>query len=353
MSPIREVLMRSEPTRSARSQRTQYIVAAFVPALILLLCVTGFVWAQKQVSVVVDGQTLHIDSQSTDVAGLLSETGVTVGAGDLVFPSRDTKVTAGMSVVVRHAVPVTVVLGGTDSSLNVVGKTVADALVAAGLDPEATAGVTPPLDAPLTPGMRIIAPDSFARISTVTTVAPFAVTERPDGTLSRGMRRIIKPGSVGSVMRVYRSLVVSGIESSATLTAEKIVVKPVNEVVAVGTGDGSTRRQLAVAHIPARLVRACTLPEGRRINVIATAYSAEEPGASSGTATGPRCERGIVAVDPNVIPLGSHLYVPGYGYAIAGDTGGMINGRHVDLCFNSLSQVYSWGKRHVTIVVLD
>jgi len=45
--------------------------------------------------------------------------------------------------------------------------------------------------------------------------------------------------------------------------------------------------------------------------------------------------------------------VPGYGYAIAGDTGGMINGRHVDLCFNSLSQVHSWGKRHVTIVVLD
>ncbi|MDR3686284.1 MAG: 3D domain-containing protein [Coriobacteriia bacterium] len=345
--------MRSEPTRSARSQRTQFIVAAFVPALILLLCVTGFVWAQKQVSVVVDGRTLHIDSQSADVAGLLSETGVKVGAGDLVFPSQDTKVTAGMSVVVRHAVPVVVVLGGTDTSLNVVGKTVADALVAAGLDPEATAGVTPALDAPLKPGMRITAPDSFARISTVTTNAPFAVAERPDGTLPKGVRRIIRHGSVGSVMRIYRSLVVSGIEGSSTLTAENVVVKPVTEVVAVGTGDGSTRRQLAVAHISAQLIRASTLPQGRHINVIATAYSAEEPGASSGTATGPRCERGIVAVDPNVIPLGSHLYVPGYGYAIAGDTGGMINGRHIDLCFNSLFEVNSWGKRHVTIVVLD
>jgi len=345
--------MRSEPTRSARSQRTQHIVAAFVPALILLLCVTGFVWAQKQVSVVVDGQTLHIDSQSTDVAGLLSETGVTVGAGDLVFPSKDTKITAGMSVVVRHAVPVIVVLGGTDNSLNVVGKTVADALVAAGVDPEATAGVTPSLDTPLKPGMRIVAPDSFARISTETTDAPFRVTERVDGTLRKGMRRIIKHGSVGSIMRVYRSLVVSGVEGSATLTAEKVIVKPVTEVVEVGTGDGSTSRQLAVAHVPAKLMRASTIPRGQRINVIATAYSAEEPGASSGTATGPRCERGIVAVDPNVIPLGSHLYVPGYGYAIAGDTGGMINGRHIDLCFNSLFEVNSWGKRHVTIVVLD
>jgi resuscitation-promoting factor RpfB len=126
--------MRSKPTRSARSQRTQHIVVAFVPALIVLLCVTGFVWAHKQVSVVIDGRSMRIDSQSTDVSGLLEEAGVNVGKGDLVFPSRDTKVAAGMSVVVRHAVPVTVVLGGTRTRLNVVGKTVADALVAAGID---------------------------------------------------------------------------------------------------------------------------------------------------------------------------------------------------------------------------
>jgi uncharacterized protein YabE (DUF348 family)/3D (Asp-Asp-Asp) domain-containing protein len=345
--------MRSRPTRSARSQRTQHIVAAFVPALILLLCVTGFVWAQKRVSVVVDGQTRHIDSQSADVAGLLSEAGVTVGAGDLVFPSRDTKVAAGMSVVVRHAIPVTLVLGGNTDSLNVVGKTVADALVAAGVDPAATAGITPSLTTPLKPGMRISAPDSFARISTVSTDVPFPVLERPDGTLPKGARRIVKHGSAGSAMRVFRSMVVGGVEGPATLTAEKVVLKPVAQVVAVGTGDGSTRRQLTVARVPVKLVRASTIPDGRRIQVVATAYSAEEPGATSGTTMGPRCERGIIAVDPDVIPLGSHVYVPGYGYAMAADTGGMINGRHVDLCFNSVAEVNAWGKRNITVIVLD
>jgi uncharacterized protein YabE (DUF348 family) len=345
--------MRSEPTRSARSQRTQHFVAAFVPAVILLLCVTGFVWAQKQVSVVVDGRATHIDSQAADVAGLLSEAGVTVAAGDLVFPSRDTKVSAGMSVVVRHAIPVTLVLGETEETLSVVGKTVADALVAAGIDPEATAGVTPALTTQIKPGMRITAPDSFARISTVSTDVPFPVHERPDGTLRKGARRVVKHGTPGSVMRVYRSLVVGGVEGPSTLTAETVVHKPVAQIVAVGTGDGSTRRQLAVAQVPAKLVRASKEPDGRRVQVVATAYSAEEPGASDGTVLGPHCERGIIAVDPDVIPLGSHVYVPGYGYAMAADTGGMINGRHVDLCFNSVAEVNSWGKRYLTVIVLD
>jgi 3D (Asp-Asp-Asp) domain-containing protein len=105
--------------------------------------------------------------------------------------------------------------------------------------------------------------------------------------------------------------------------------------------------------MPARLRKAIGAPIGREIHVVATAYSAAEPGASSGTAMGPRCERGVIAVDPDVIPLGSHVYVPGYGYAIAADTGGMINGRHIDLCFNSVAEVDAWGKRYVTVIVLD
>lgn len=345
--------MRSEPTRSARSQKTQHTVAALIPAAILLLCVTGFVWAQKQVSVVVDGRTLHVDSQAANVAGLLSEAQVSVGAGDLVFPSRDTKVSEGMSVVVRHATPVTVVLGSSENRIDVVGKTVADALVAAGVDPEAVTGVTPGLGTSLRPGMRIAVPDCFARISAVTTDVPFAIKEVPDGTLPKGQRRIVRPGVEGSEVRVYRSLVAGGVEGPESLTAHQVVEKPVAELVAVGSGDGSTRRQLAVAHIPARLLRDTESPEGHRIHVVATAYSAEEPGASSGTATGPRAERGVIAVDPDVIPLGSHLYVPGYGYAIAADTGGMINGDHIDLCFNTLGQVDAWGKRYVTVIVLD
>jgi 3D (Asp-Asp-Asp) domain-containing protein len=320
-----------------------------------LLSITGFVWAQRQVSVVVDGRTLHIASQAADVAGLLSEAGVTVGEADLVFPTRDTKISAGLSVVVRHAVPVTVVLGDTKNEVKVVGKTVADALVAAGVDPASSAGVTPALDAPLSARMEISVPDCFSRVSAESTSIPFPVVRRSDGSLPKGKRRVVRKGSAGTRLRVYRTLVVSGVESSATLATERVVQPPVSEIVAVGTGDGTTAQQLAVAHVPARLMRASAdgTPRGHEMRVVATAYSAAEPGSSSSTAIGTRCRKGVIAVDPHVIPLGTHVYVPGYGYAVAADTGGMINGRHIDLCYDSMSELEAWGRRVVTIIILD
>ena len=345
--------MRSEPTHSARSQRTQHSFAALIPAAIILLSVTGFVWAQKQATVVVDGHALHVASQAADVTGLLSEAGVGVGRADLVFPSLSSKVTPGMSVVVRHATPVTVVLGGTENRLNVVGKTVADALVAAGVDPAEAAGVTPDVAAGLRPNMRISVPDCFSRVSSDSTTVPFPVRVRPDGTLPKGARQVIRRGVTGTKLRVFSTLVVGGVEGSATLAAERVLKAPVAEVVAVGTGDGSTAHQLAVAHVSPKLMRLARARGGRRMCVVATAYSAAEPGASDSTAMGVPALRGVIAVDPSIIPLGTHVYVPGYGFAIAADTGGMINGRHIDLCFNSMSALESWGRRVVTIIILD
>ena len=75
-------------------------------------------------------------------------------------------------------------------------------------------------------------------------------------------------------------------------------------------------------------------------------------GCSGRTASGQHAGHGIVAVDPSVIPLGSHLYIPGYGQAIAGDTGGAIHGNRVDLGFNNAADAMQFGRRAVTVYVL-
>src|SRR5439155_20066102 len=71
----------------------------------------------------------------------------------------------------------------------------------------------------------------------------------------------------------------------------------------------------------------------RTINVYATWYTAATAGGSGVTKTGTGVYRGIVAVDPRVIPLGTRMYIPGYGYGIAADTGGDIVGIYNDLGF--------------------
>lgn len=91
----------------------------------------------------------------------------------------------------------------------------------------------------------------------------------------------------------------------------------------------------------------------RVVYVEATAYSSAEPGLSAYTATGEICRRGIIATDPNFIPLGTRVFIPGYGYAVAADIGGAIVGDIVDLAFDSVSECYDWGRRVVPMYILE
>lgn len=342
--------MRSRPTRSARSVKTQQFIAAIIPAVIVVLSITGFVWANKQVTIVVDGRASHVKSQAADVAGLLAQTGVAVDSGDVVSPSADSALSSGMTVVVRHAVPVTLRLGTETIELDVIGATVADALIAAGADPSANPAVTPALSAPLARGMVITAPSAFVRV-TREEVALAATTERHrDSSLARGTTRVISEGSSGLALRVYRTIVTDGTEGAPILIAEETVSRPAPRIVAVGTSSPSR----LIAASSARAFAAKPAPRGgRKMRVETTGYAPGSGGADHRTATGAAAVRGVIAVDPRMIPLGTHVYVPGYGYAVAADTGGAIHGRRIDLCFGSYREAIAWGRRPVTIIVLD
>jgi len=340
--------MRSRPTRSARSVKTQQFIAAIIPAVIVVLSITGFVWANKQVTIVVDGRASHVKSQAADVAGLLAQADIAVGSGDVVSPSADAPLSSGMTIVVRHSVPVTLRFGDETIELDVVGATVADALIAAGADPSSNPAVTPALSSPLVKDMVITAPTAFVRVTREEVTIPVTTERRRDPGLLRGTTRVISKGSPGVALRVYRTIVTDGIEGSPILIAEETVSRPVTRVVAVGTATN------------ARLMAASTSTAGkpaprggRKMRVETTGYAPGSGGADHRTATGAAAVRGVIAVDPKVIPLGTHVYVPGYGYAVAADTGGAIDGRRIDLCFGSYDEAIQWGRRSVTIIILD
>lgn len=123
------------------------------------------------------------------------------------------------------------------------------------------------------------------------------------------------------------------------------VREPRREVRLTGAGD---RRNPINAYRTTRAVRS--------YRMLATAY---DPGPGTNgwenagvTKLGWRTRRGIVAVDPRVIPLRSLLYIEGYGLAWAGDTGGAIKGKRIDLCFNKTEEALKWGRRHAYVYVL-
>jgi 3D (Asp-Asp-Asp) domain-containing protein len=111
---------------------------------------------------------------------------------------------------------------------------------------------------------------------------------------------------------------------------------------------GSNVSAVSSAIPPAAITLASTTPGagGRTITVSATGYAL--PGR---TATGLPVGWGVVAVDPSVIPLGTHMTIPGYGEAVAADTGGAVIGATIDLWFPTVAQANAWGRRAVTITL--
>ncbi len=89
-------------------------------------------------------------------------------------------------------------------------------------------------------------------------------------------------------------------------------------------------------------------------SMVATAYTADSAQAypTGRTASGLPARYGVVAVDPRIIPLGAHLFIEGYGAAIAADTGGAIVGNRIDLCMDSYERAMSWGRQPVRVYVL-
>lgn len=91
--------------------------------------------------------------------------------------------------------------------------------------------------------------------------------------------------------------------------------------------------------------------------VSATAYTAHCNGCSGITRTGLNLRKNpnlkVIAVDPRVIKLGTKVHVEGYGYAIAGDTGGAIKGKKIDVFMPNKSRAYQWGRKNVKVKVLN
>lgn len=120
----------------------------------------------------------------------------------------------------------------------------------------------------------------------------------------------------------------------------------------------AAREAQAAAEKEAAAQAATTQPVGQTFIMESTAYSSDPADALGGgtvTATGQNLLTNpmAVAVDPNVIPLGTRLYVEGYGEAIASDTGGAIKGNIVDVHFSTYEQCIQWGRRQVKVTILE
>ena len=170
-----------------------------------------------------------------------------------------------------------------------------------------------------------------------------AVVERPDYALAPDATKVVSAGRSG-VRVVTVRYTQRGDDVTKQVVSSRIVQTMRPHVVAVGLGEYA-----AFQRFDRNALDRTSRMAGGVMQMVATAYTAGCSGCSGVTALGYRAGHGIVAVDPRVIPLGARLYIPGYGYAIAGDTGGDIRGNRIDLGFNSERDAMMFGRRAITV----
>ncbi|MFD1926724.1 ubiquitin-like domain-containing protein [Sporosarcina siberiensis] len=317
-------------------------------------------WEQsRQVSILVDKDNKSIWTTKSTVNEVLEEAGIVVGEHDEVIPSLNEELADTDSITVLKAYEVTLNDGGKEKKYWTTSTTVADFLKKKDIQ-------LSDLDRLEAYEQELVMPNStvkIVRVEKVTDVveepANYAVETRSDSSLLKGREKVVQDGENGKVSRKFEVLKENGKEVSRKMVEETTIKQPKKKIVAIGTkvlvASASTTKSKGAVGVSRN--NSAAPSGGKEFYVTATAYTAHCNGCSGITATGINLRSNpnlkVIAVDPSVIPLGSKVWVEGYGYAVAGDTGGAIKGMKIDLHVPTKAVAYKFGRRQVKIKVIN
>ncbi len=303
-------------------------------------------------TVFVDNMRVELSSAAATVAGLLQDLGMTVREGDLVRPGLNAPVTSGMTVKLAKARTITVVLDGQEQSLYTQAETVADVIRVLGLELGTDDTVSLPMDAAVLNGMSVTISRTVVKDEEVTDSIPPTTSYETDATLAAGNVRVI-PGVEGVRVTTYHVTYKNGVaQPSPEFVGSAVTQAPVPTRHIVGTKSVLASHPTLNAPGYSGPYKTKNVARVTWYNASQGVWSRDDPNYGR-TATGVFVDYGICAVDPTVIPLGTHMYIPGYGNCLAADTGGLIKGWSVDLGFPESAGNSPWATQNLEIYLID
>lgn len=307
-------------------------------------------WEQaKEVIISVDGKESRVWTTENKVKNILEEANIEVTEHDKLSVALDAEVGADNKIDIQKAFQLTLVDGLKERQVWSTSTTVANFLKQQGIQLNEFDRVENDLEAVITPEDKI----TVVRVEKVTDVVEesvdFAVETKSDSSLLKGKEKVVTEGEEGKIARTYEVTKENGKVVDKKLKTEEVLKEPKTEVVAVGTK--------VVTATVSRGNSSSSSKKSKEFYVTATAYTADCKGCSGVSATGLNLKANsgmkVIAVDPSVIPLGTKVWVEGYGNAIAADTGGSIQGNKIDVFVGSKQEANKWGRKKVRIKILN
>ncbi len=317
-----------------------------------------FAYLEKDVIIHDNGKVIACKTMKDTVRKTLDQNNITVNTCDYINMALDTRLQRKNTneIYIKRAVPVYITADGIETKIMSYRDTVEEMLKDSPVKPE---GLDRLMGAAL---QDKVSSDMSLRIVRVSEnvisekeAIPFTVQKRANSRLDSGTEKVVEAGQEGIREKQYKVVTEDGNEVSKLFLAESVLRDPINMIMEFGT----------VLHY--KTSRGDTVRYKKVMDMRATAYTAsfEDTGKKPGdrnfgvTATGIKAKKGVIAVDPRVIPLHTRVYVeiagstPDYGYAVAEDVGGAIKGSKIDLYYDSLNYAKSFGVKRVKVYILQ
>lgn len=335
------------------------LVIVFLAVVISVLAGVGvFLSLKKDVVIDDNGQQIAVKTMKTTVKEVLEQNGIGVGADDYISQPLDAELHKMKTneIHIKRAVPVNIVADGQETKIMTYRDTVVEALENSPVkmsQNDRLDGVN--LNDPVVKDMEIKIVRVREEIVNEEIPIPYRVVRRANNRLDEGTERTAKEGKEGIREKVFKVVFEDGKEIARELIKDGVTLLPVDKLVEFGT---------VLNH---KTARGDVVRYKKVLDMRATAYTAsfKDTGKHPGdpgfgiTYTGIRAKKGVIAVDPRVIPLGTKVYVevagnvPDYGYAVAADIGGAIKGNKIDLYLDDQKTVDRWGVKRVKVYILN
>lgn len=337
---------------------------AIVKVLAILLVAVCLVGALSQTAqaentfVINDGETVTVHtSYSSNPKRVLKEVGVSLSEDDIYT----TESVDGVSeITVQRLQNITVYRGEETLQTTSYGESVQELFVRLGIEMDETQEASLPMDTATYDGMEVRVSRKGEYTESYTVEIPFETTYCEDPTLPEGEQKVLVAGKAGQMLCTANVVYVNGVETERRVYRQSVTSNPVNQVVAVGTGEQVGED----SDLPLIGDGFIVLPTGevltyiRKDSFVATAYTHTDDGCDEITANGAQVKWGVVAVDPSVIPYGTRMFIVAndgsyvYGLSTAEDCGGAIQNKRLDLYMATKEECFKFGVKDCTVYFL-
>ncbi len=311
-----------------------------------LWCLTTVLKEDERITVYLDadGSVSEHYIFAKSVGEFIDETGIKLGEGDELSRSLSDPLENGMTVSVTRAYPVAVRSMGNRYLLQMTGGTVGEALREAGVTVTADDELSDYAFSDLYPGMQIVHDDLEVQYTTTYKTLSYREETIKDDSMYEGESKLVQEGADGEKQVTQRIVIRNGVEASREVVDQVVIIPSVDEITKVGA---KIRYQSSWSGEFRRWKKPPTNGEGgwSVMYVEATAYC-----TGTKTSTGAKPKLGVIAVNPKIIPYYTQIYVPGYGYGKALDTGAFRNydggtKNQIDIWLNTERECRRWGRK--------